>query len=254
MADLTWVEVRDAIRLGAGVMLPIGSTEQHGPHLPLATDSLLASSLCLAVAQSVNMLVAPAITYGYRSRPLTGGGQGFVGTTSLRGETLMAMIRDVLREFLRQGFERLVVLNWHYENSNFVYEAAFEALEPHSVAKARIVVFEHGLGKLSDQTVAKVFGGSFPGLAIEHAATYETSLMLHLHPELVHFERAVDDQSARRPWYDVIPTPDAFVSKSGVLWKATEASPEKGKLLWSEIVPQVQEGIVTELDPTQAGK
>jgi creatinine amidohydrolase len=193
------------------------------------------------------MVVAPVITYGYRSRPLTGGGQGFIGTTSLRGETLVALIRDILREFIRHGFRRLVLLNWHYENASFVYEAAFEALEPHEGSAARVVVFEHGLNKLSEETVTAVFGGAFPGLAIEHAATYETSLMLHLHPEMVHFDRAVDDASERRPWYDVIPAPEAFVPRSGVLWKATQASAAKGKRLWEEIVPQVREGIITEL-------
>ena len=247
MADMTWSEVREAVGEGTGVILPVGSTEQHGPHLPLATDHLLAADLSLAVACTTRMIVAPPIAYGYRSRPLTGGGQGFAGTTSLRGATLMAVVTDVLRELIRHGFQRVVLINWHYENSNFVYEAAYEALEPHASATARIVVFEHGLNELSDETVKSVFGEGFPGLAIEHAATYETSLMLHLHPELVHFDRAVDDKSERRPWYDVLPTPDDFVPKSGILWKAKGASAEKGKLLWDEIVPQVQQGIITEL-------
>jgi creatinine amidohydrolase len=245
LADLTWAETRDAIAQGTGVILPVGATEQHGLHLPLATDYICATELALAVAPATNMLVAPAVTYGSRSRPLTGGGQAFAGTTSVRAVTLMSLITDVLKEFLRHGFRRLVLLNWHYENSNFVYEAAFEAMEHNDAAK--ILIFEHGLNELKPETIQTVFEEDFPGLAVEHAAAYETSVMLHLHPELVHFERAVDDRSARRTWYDIIPPPADITTRSGTLWKARRASAEKGRLLWGEIVPQVTEAIERDL-------
>ena len=103
LAHLTWPEVRDAVDTDAGVILPIGATEQHGHHLPLATDALLASALARDIAGATHMLVAPTVSYGYRSRPLTGGGSGFIGTTSLRGRTLMDLVEDVLRELLRHG-------------------------------------------------------------------------------------------------------------------------------------------------------
>src|SRR5215212_11335441 len=128
LAEITWPEVEEAIGQGAGVVLPVGSTEQHGHHLPLSTDAVLPTELALAIAEPLDLLVAPPITYGYRSRPLSGGGQGFVGTTSVSARTLMSQIHDVLREFVRQGFRRILVLNWHFENANFVYEAAFTAL------------------------------------------------------------------------------------------------------------------------------
>src|SRR5215213_6569194 len=131
LADMTWQEVEAAIEREAGVVLPVGSTEQHGYHLPLSTDAVLPTELALTVAEPLDLLVAPAVSYGYRSRPLSGGGQGFVGTTSLRATTLMALVEDVVRELIRQGFGRIVVLNWHMENQNFVYEAAYLALEHH---------------------------------------------------------------------------------------------------------------------------
>ena len=76
MAHRTWLEIRDAAASGVGVILPVGATEQHGPHLPLATDYLCATAVGLAVASDVNMIVAPPVTYGCPSRPLSGGGQG----------------------------------------------------------------------------------------------------------------------------------------------------------------------------------
>jgi creatinine amidohydrolase len=246
LAQLTWPEVEDAIGRGAGAILPVGSTEQHGYHLPLATDAILATELALAEAEPLDFLVAPAVAYGYRSRPLSGGGQGFVGTTSLQARTLMALVEDVLRELVRQGFERIVVLNWHMENQNFVYESTYLALEHHHDSSARILVAELAFTDLSPETMELLFPEEFPGWDVEHASILETSLMLHLRPELVLFDRAVDDAARRHPWYDMLPVPEDFVPASGTLWKATQASQKKGEVAWREIVAQMREAIVSE--------
>ena len=249
-AEMTWPEVEEAIGRGAGVLLPVGSTEQHGYHLPLATDAILATELALAVAEQLDFLVAPAVAYGYRSRPLSGGGQGFVGTTSLQARTLMALVEDILRELVRQGFGRIVVLNWHMENQNFVYESAYLTLEQHRDASARILVAELAFKDLSPGTMELLFPEGFPGWDVEHASILETSLMLHLRPELVLFDRAVDDAAERHPWYDVLPVPEDFVPASGTLWKATQASADKGKTAWDEIVAQMHGAISRELAQT----
>src|SRR3712207_253391 len=153
LAEMTWPEVEAAIDRGAGVFLPVGSTEQHGYHLPLATDVILPTELALAAAEPLDFLVAPPVSYGYRSRPLSGGGQGFVGTTSLQAQTLMSLVEDVLDELIRQGFERIAVVNWHFENQNFVYEAAYLAHERHRASSARILVAEHPFAELSEETM-----------------------------------------------------------------------------------------------------
>ncbi|HWF73204.1 MAG TPA: creatininase [Solirubrobacteraceae bacterium] len=247
LAHLTWPEVAQAATAGSGVIVPVGAVEQHGPHLPLITDALLATDLAHAVAEATDMLVAPTLSYGYRSRPLSGGGQGFPGTTSLSATTLMDVLEDVLREFVRHGFERLVVLNWHFENRHFIYEAAYRAVAPHETATARIMVLERSFDELSPATLELLFPGGFPGWATEHAAIFETSLMQHLHPELVLEDQIVDDAAERSPWWDVVPTPEDFVPETGTLWKATQASPEKGAAAWREIVAQVTGAIAQEL-------
>jgi len=246
LTDMTWQEVEAAIGRDAGVVLPVGSTEQHGYHLPLSTDAVLPTELALAIAEPLDLLVAPAVSYGYRSRPLSGGGQGFVGTTSLRATTLMALVEDVLRELIRQGFGRLVVLNWHMENQNFVYEAACLALEYYPGTSARILVAELPFEDLSARTMEMLFPDGFPGWDVEHASILETSLMLHLQPELVLFDRAVDDAAKRHPFYDVVPVPEDFVPPSGTLWKATQASARKGEVAWAEIVEGMRKAISTE--------
>lgn len=246
--DLTWPEIRDAADRGAGVILPIGATEQHGPHMAVSCDVDLAGALALAVAEPLDLLVAPPIAYGYRSRPLSGGGQGFPGTISVSARTLMAVVEDVVSELLRSGFKRLVLLNWHFENANFIYEAACLAHERSSFAAgARIMVVEAAFSGFSERAMDVLFDGEFMGWDVEHASILETSLMLHLYPDKVLFDRAVDDAARRHPPYDVVPTPDDFVPASGVLWKATLASADKGAVVWPEIVAGLERSIRTEL-------
>ena len=247
MADMTWPEVQEAIERGAGVVLPIGSTEQHAYHLPLSTDVVLSSELGLAVADPLDLLVAPPVVYGYRSRPLSGGGQGFVGTLSVSARALMSVVEDVTSELIRSGFRRIVLLNWHFENANFIYEGAWLAHERAAATEARIMIVEAAFAELSPPVMDAVFGGEFAGWDKEHAAILETSLMQHLRPDSVLFDRAVDDEAARHPFYDVIPTPDDFVPVSGALWKATLASADKGRVAWAEIVANLAAAIREEM-------
>ena len=133
------------------------------------------------------------------------------------------------------------------ENQNFVYESAYLTLEQHRDTPARILVAELAFQYLSERTMNLLFPEGFPGWDVEHASIMETSLMLHLKPEMVLFDRAVDDAAKRHPWYDVVPVPDDFVPASGTLWKATQASAEKGEAAWEEIVDQMRAAISTEL-------
>ena len=71
-------------------------------------------------------------------------------------------------------------------------------------------------------------------------------MMLHLQPELVLFDRAVDDAAKRHPFYDVVPVPEDFVPPSGTFWKATQASARKGEVAWAEIVEGMRKAISTE--------
>lgn len=252
-ASLTWPEIRDAAAAGAGVILPVGATEQHGHHLPLDADAVLAEQLAYAVAEPTRMLVAPPIAYGYRSRPLSGGGESYPGTLSLSGRTLMALVEDVLGGLIRAGFKRLCVLNWHFENSNFIYEAAWLARAGDAAARSQIMVIEAAFAELSEEVMATMFADvEFRGWDVEHAAVLETSLMLHLAPERVLFDRAVDDASQEHPTYDLIPAPTEFITASGTLWKARAASAEKGTVAWAEIVDRVRASITHAL-PLDAG-
>ncbi len=93
MSDLTWEELRDrAPRVIA--LLPLGAVEQHGPHLPLDTDTVVPRALCLRVASQLPAIVVLPFAYGYKSQPATGGGATFAGTTNYDGATFTACVRD----------------------------------------------------------------------------------------------------------------------------------------------------------------
>ena len=246
-SDLTWPEIRDAADRGALIGIPIGATEQHGPHLPLYTDVIIPETMALEVAEKLDMLVGPSIVFGNRSRPLAGGGEGFPGTISVSGITFIKNLEDVICAYVKSGFRKIVLMNWHYENSNFIYEAAYLAYERMGIKGVRIMVCEATFAGISEEVVEALFGDEFPGWDVEHAAVLETSILLHLRPDLVLMDRAVDDEAKRHPSYDVVPPPKDFVPESGALWKATRATTKKGEIVWVDIVTRITASIDFEL-------
>jgi creatinine amidohydrolase len=231
---LTWPEAKEAAERGAGIIISLGSTEQHGYHLPLATDALITHRLCLEGVAGRDFIVAPQLPYGYRSRPLSGGGPTFPGTIPLSGGTFVQIVKEVLNGFMLQGFRNFVIFSWHFENQNFAYEAAYLAAENRQDVK--IVVMESPFDSLSESTMNLLYGDDFPGWPMEHAGILETAVVLYFAPELVNMDRAVDDQAEYIPPYDLIPPPPNITTASGVLYKSKRATVEMGRAAVDEIV------------------
>ena len=244
MEEMTWMEVRDAAAAGLPAVLPIGSTEQHGPHLPLCTDALIPTEIALAAAQITPMVVAPAIHYGAMSRPLIGGGERFPGTVSLRAGTLIATIREALLGLAKSGFSNLCLFNWHYENAAYLWEAADLAVAARD--DFRVLVMEHPMPEFSPSELDELFPNGFTGWNFEHASHLETSIMFVLRPELVRRDLIADDQAARAPSWDVVPAPDEFIPRSGVLMKPTDANTEAGKRFLEASIGRLAEAIAAE--------
>lgn len=244
MDEMTWPEVRDAAAAGLPALLSIGSTEQHGPHLPLATDSILPVAVALEACRELPMVIAPALRYGARSRALSGGGETFPGTLSLRAATLVATIGEVLLGLRRSGFGQIVVQNWHYENAGALWEACDLAVE--RAPGLRILLLEDPMPAFSDEELRALFPNGFPGWDVEHASIMETSMMMALRPELVHVDRIVDDEARRHPSWDVVPAPDDFIPRSGVLWHPSEATAEIGWRFVRASVARLIEAMRTE--------
>ena len=103
-SELTWPDYHAAVRDGqTPILIPIGSMEQHGHHMPLHVDVLLPAEFAKRVAPEIGALVAPAFTYGSKSHQKSGGGNHLPGTTSLDGATLVSALKDVVKEFARHG-------------------------------------------------------------------------------------------------------------------------------------------------------
>jgi len=249
MGSLSWVEYRARIRDSqAIVFIPCGALEQHGPHLPLGTDALLSTALAQSVAEQVKGLVAPTFSYGYKSQPKSGGGQHFPGTTSLDGNSLSQMLRDVVRELARQGATKIVVVDGHYENQWFLTEGIDLALrDVGSSASLRVMRLEYW-DFFTEAVLERVFPEGFPGYALEHAAVMETSLMLHYHPDLVRLDLIPDDKPANFPPYDMFPLHPEWVPASGVLSSAKSATVEKGQLMATQVVNSIAAAINHEFE------
>jgi creatinine amidohydrolase len=246
VGEMTWPEYKASVRRSV-ILLPVGSTEQHGPHLPLSVDQILPTKLAELVAEELGALVLPTIPYGYKSQPESGGGQSFPGTTSLDGNTLVHVVLDVLREVHRHGGRKFVLFNGHYENTMFLKEAADLFVRQAKDARVMCVAWAD---VIETNVVEEVFADcGFPGWDVEHAAVTETSLMMCFAPGLVRKDRIVDDQFREKPTYAMFPPDENKIPSTGVLYKATFASIEKGEKLVKHLVPRLTRIIREEFGP-----
>lgn len=245
MDHLTWPEYQERLNQAVFV-LPIGATEQHGYHMPLGVDVFLPMGLSLALADAFPAVVMPPLAYGYKSMPKSGGGGLFPGTTSLDGGTLTALVRDIVREMGRQGQRSIALVNGHMENSLFATEGvdlALRDLRDPGIKVVSINWWEH----VTDEALARFFPDGFPGWEAEHAGLTETSLMLHLMPELVEPERLdLTEEKKPIPQYAIAPEPPGLVPASGVLHAATGASAATGAAMVNYLVAEMTEILRTE--------
>lgn len=246
LAELSWPEFEKRIAANAPVILPLGATEQHGPHLPLCVDVVLATGVSERVAKTAGCLVAPTIPYGYKSQPRSGGGQDFPGTTSLDAHTFALVLRDIIRDLGAHGVRRLVVLNGHFENMWPAVEGidlGLRELRRDSISDMQVLRLEYW-DFVKRSTLERLFPEGFPGTELEHASLLETSLMLLLRPDLVAMEKVPSDGPATFPNYDMRPVPDNFgLPASGVLAVARDASAEKGGWLMDDHVELIAAAI-----------
>lgn len=245
-AELAWPEYQRRVSNGdCPILLPLGSMEQHGHHMPMHVDVLLPTEFARRAALEIGALVAPPFTYGYKSHTKSGGGNHLPGTTSLDGATLVNALRDVIREFVRHGARKLCIVNGHFENSWFIVEAidlALRELKWNGITDVKIVVLSYW-DFVHEEAIAKLYPDGFLGWDIEHGGVLETSLMLTLFPEFVSLKDAVEHAPATFPPYDVYPANPDWTPQSGTLSSPLGATREKGDLLLSVCT----EGIVSAL-------
>lgn len=231
----------ETVRLAGGkgiLILPVGSVEQHGPHLPLTVDTEIPVLVAGLLAQRVNGFVAPAICYGARSLPQSGGSPELAGTVHVRGSVLTEYVKDVIGGYLASGFRSIVILNGHYENESFLFEALELCREEGKLEGAKVIALSWW-SLVPDAVLDKLFGGKFPGWHAEHASACETSLLLHLRKDLVGPAR-VDNAAPPRAGIYLFPIAPSRVSNRGVLGSTSSSSAEIGAALYEEISRQLE--------------
>ncbi|TLP79882.1 creatininase family protein [Nesterenkonia sphaerica] len=232
---MTTVDAQDFCASDGIVIVPIGATEQHGPHLPLGTDFTMAETVAQRAAQDVeNVVVTPAIWTGYSPHHME-----YTGTVSLRSETLMAMIRDVAESLWHHGFRRILFLNGHGGNMNLLGAAAqtlrFEL-------DVRITVASYW--SFASDAIANWRKSPLGG--INHACEMETSLMLTSHGDQVKPEQATNTPiTFANPYLSndllgsgAVATPWDFaeVTADGTLGHPELATAERGRELLEAVV------------------
>jgi creatinine amidohydrolase len=115
IADLTYVDIQEYLKTKDLILIPMASTEQHGPHLPLKTDTVTAEEVSKRVAQQIGVLYTPCVWTGYSPQHLHQAGQGR-GTITVRSETLLNLLYDIGRSLIHHGFNRLIFVNGHGSN------------------------------------------------------------------------------------------------------------------------------------------
>jgi len=249
MAELDWVTYQAKVNTpGCLIFLPIGALEQHGPHMSMNPDVLIPQAIANAVTDRLdNALVAPPVAYGYKSQQQSGGGNHMPGTTSLDGTTLSCTIRDIIREFVRHGLRRIVLVNGHYENSMFIVEGidlAIREARHMGIDNLNVMILSYW-DFVGDDTVERLYPDGFTGWDLEHGGVMETSLMMYLYPHLVDISKIVDHAPAQFPPYDMFPVDPALTPASGTLSSAKNATREKGEILMDVCVKGIAEAVRT---------
>ena len=162
-------ELRSASEREAVVLIPIGAIEQHGPHLPVETDTLLATRVCEGAATRLDdVLVAPPVPWG-----LSNAHVGLGGTLSLRPTTMFALSIDIIESLIRSGFTRQIWVNGHASNDPALAMVVYEAKRLFGISIGALSYFS-----LGDDTFERLRKTPVGGTL--HACEYETSLMLHV--------------------------------------------------------------------------
>ncbi|CAG5093083.1 Creatinine amidohydrolase [Thermobacillus xylanilyticus] len=226
-------EIRDLPKENALVILPVGAIEQHGPHMPVMTDTLIGEAVLTRTMELLpkdsNIWLLPPLAYGKSNEHLD-----FAGTISLSAATLLQVLLDIAASVKRSGFRRLLLLNTHGGNQDLMLVAAREI---------RIA---------NDLMVFYISPGSLAGLADLiteeereygiHAGDYETSLVMAVKPDWVHpgkrirevpdvasYQYLTLEGKIRFAWVM------ADISESGMSGDATRATAEKGEIMLRRI-------------------
>jgi creatinine amidohydrolase len=248
LGEMTTLEVDAFLRDHDMVIVPTGSTEQHGPQGPLLTDALIPTEVARRIATEVGAVVAPPINYALSYPHI-----GFTGVVHVRIPTFMALIEDLCASLSSVGFRRIVFLNGHYDNTLAIAYACANAT-PRLAQGTRAFPVNYWDG-MSPEEAAEFFGPT-SGL---HANKGEISAVLAIDPNLVDMDRA----NAEMPPFPEVTSPAAVhtafffttpgsvhrATRSGTWGDAREATPAFGER-YLEVVSRATIRLIDDVERT----
>lgn len=243
---LTWPEINDAVELGKVCVLPCGSVEQHGPHLPLDVDIVCPQGIAYGAGREIadKMLVLPPVWYGYTAHVMD-----FPGTINNDYQTFIQHVLDITKSLAYHGFKKIVLLNGHGSNMpNLDLVARRTNLETDAEC---VLAAWWNLLTVDKQFLPRWRQSKFPG-GCAHACELETSLYLYLDGDNVRRDRirsgviSFNEEESPFNWVDLFAAGPATLiswtssySDTGVLGDAELATAEKGREVYEEAVKQL---------------
>jgi len=192
LQENNWVSIRDYLNADNDtIIIPAGSTEQHGLHLPVGTDSIVANMMAEDAAKIANVLVAPPLWFGWSPHHLV-----LPGTISLRAEVLIEVLYDMIASLHHHGFRKFVVINGH----RIVNIAWMQIAAERAQRQLGVTVKLFDPAYMSKEIQAPLGYGP-----VGHAEELESSQMLYRHPELVDMDKAKDNPIPPEELYSVDP-------------------------------------------------
>ncbi|MEM3578634.1 MAG: creatininase family protein [Candidatus Bathyarchaeia archaeon] len=229
-AELTMQEVKEAAKANKVIIIPFGSVEEHGSHLPLCTDSIQPEYVAVEAAKRTGILVAPPLKYGVCTTT-----RFFPGTISISFRSLYRLATEILEEFIRNGFRRFLLLSGHAEEE----QMTALKLAAHNVMRRHIEEAKNGKLRImvcSDYDFAYEFRGKYFSELDGHGGTIETSRVMAIRPELV--KGKGDKNFQQLPRFEITVEPVKFWP-DGIRGDPAEASTEKGRFLNDHIINEL---------------
>ena len=239
LENLTWPEVKSRFDVGQVVVVPVGAiAKEHGPHLPMKTDWLLASDLARRVAAVLPVLIAPVIPFGYYPAF-----RHYPGSQHLRPETFAALVTDLLSGLIAQGARHIALINTGIPTQAILHTVLRELYETTGVRVAVADIARMG------SAAAHLMEHDIDG----HADEEETSMILTIAPALVRMDQARRDDGNMREAPDTVffrpqifrDDPDGGIdhSETGARGDATLATVEKGEAALQAMADELVDGL-----------
>jgi creatinine amidohydrolase len=226
--EMTMIEFEEGLKQTQTVLIPFGSVEEHGPHLPLSTDTIQAIEVGKKTAARVPLFVAPSINYGNCRSSKT-----HPGTISISTETLKAIMTDIVSSFRSQGLRNFIILSGHAGGAHcMALQDAGEALIDRYDDITIAIVSEYHLASSEGVYLIETTGDS-------HAGEIETSRIMHTHPHLV--KGSSQKEFPSFPVSGILVRNKRKYWQNGVWGDPTKATPEKGKKLEERVICKLVE-------------